>query len=231
MGCRCGANPQPDGEARIMNAVKTWTLIGSDGKPYRSDVPGTLGGHRRGKLYGLLDCRAALQAIARGSYVKNRVFFLDETTAVRAGYRPCAVCLPEKHAEWKTMTAAKKPHSRVIAIQRAYEEATPADGYRALIDRFWPRGRSKTDLRLDVWAREVAPATELIHWFGHKPERWEEFRERYTEELSAPDMRERLQTLLTAAGPGRITLVYGARNELENQAVVLRDVLQAMDGG
>jgi hypothetical protein len=79
-----------------------WTLIGPDGKPYQSDVPGALGGHRAGKRYGLLDCRAALQAIARGGYVKNRVFFLDEATVVQAGYRPCAVCLPQQYSDWKS---------------------------------------------------------------------------------------------------------------------------------
>lgn len=78
-----------------------YTLIGLDGRPYQSAKPGALGGHRGGKIYGRLDCRAALQAIARGGYVKQRVFFLDEATAITAGYRPCAVCLPEKYAEWK----------------------------------------------------------------------------------------------------------------------------------
>lgn len=81
--------------------ARTWLLIGSDGKPYESPIPGTLGGHRGGKRYGRLDCRAALQAIARGGCVKQRVFFRDEETAIDAGYRPCAVCLPEKYAAWK----------------------------------------------------------------------------------------------------------------------------------
>ena len=80
-----------------MGTRKRWTLLGSEGKPYQSDVPGTLGGHRRGKIYGRLDCPAALRAIARGGYVKNRVFFADEPTAVRAGYRPCAVCMLERY--------------------------------------------------------------------------------------------------------------------------------------
>jgi hypothetical protein len=80
---------------------KPFTLIGPDGKPFPSSIPGTLGGHRRAKFYGRLDCRTALQAIARGGYVKHRVFFLDEATAVAAGYRPCAVCLPKEYAAWK----------------------------------------------------------------------------------------------------------------------------------
>lgn len=84
-----------------MSAKTSWTLIGADGKPFQSTVPGTLGGYRRNKLYGRFDCRAALQAIARGGYVKHRVFFLDEATAVAAGYRPCAVCMPAEYADWK----------------------------------------------------------------------------------------------------------------------------------
>lgn len=82
---------------------KAWTLTGADGKSYRSEVPGTVGGHRRGKLYGCFDCAAALAAIARGGYVKHRVFFLDEATAVAAGYRPCAVCMPAAYAAWKAL--------------------------------------------------------------------------------------------------------------------------------
>ncbi len=84
-----------------MDKAKTWTLSGPDGVPYTSDVPGTLGGYRRGKIYGRFDCRSALAAIAGGGYVKHRVFFLDEATAISAGYRPCAVCLPGQYAIWK----------------------------------------------------------------------------------------------------------------------------------
>ena len=85
-----------------MASRKTFTLVGPDGRSYQSAQPGSLGGHRRGRIYGRLDCRAALQAIARGGYVRHRVFFLDEATAIAAGYRPCAVCLPEKYAAWKS---------------------------------------------------------------------------------------------------------------------------------
>jgi methylated-DNA-[protein]-cysteine S-methyltransferase len=80
---------------------RTWTLIGADGRPYESPTPGTLGGHRRSKGYGRLDCPAALRWIAKGHYVRHRVFFADEATAVAAGYRPCAVCMPDRYAEWK----------------------------------------------------------------------------------------------------------------------------------
>ncbi|WP_025373812.1 Ada metal-binding domain-containing protein [Advenella mimigardefordensis] len=88
-----------------MNKPRYWTLTGPDGKPWRSSVPGELGGHRRSKLYGCLDCRAALQAIARGGYVQHRVFFANEATAIAAGYRPCAVCLPTPYANWKAAQA------------------------------------------------------------------------------------------------------------------------------
>ena len=78
-----------------------YTLIGFDGQPYKSKVPGTLGGHRRLKIYGRLDWPSALRFIAKGQYVKFRVFFADEEDATGAGYRPCAKCLPEKYREWK----------------------------------------------------------------------------------------------------------------------------------
>jgi Metal binding domain of Ada len=78
-----------------------WKLVGPDGKPYTGVVPGTLGGHRRHRIYGRLDCPAALRAIARGGYVPHRVFFLTEEHARAAGYRPCAVCLPLAYARWK----------------------------------------------------------------------------------------------------------------------------------
>jgi len=86
--------------------ARTWTLVGPDGRPYASDVPGTLGGHRRSKVYGRLDCPGALRWIARGHYVTQRVFFLDEAAARAAGYRPCAVCLAEDYRAWKAASGA-----------------------------------------------------------------------------------------------------------------------------
>jgi methylphosphotriester-DNA--protein-cysteine methyltransferase len=80
---------------------RQYTLIGADGRPYQSDTPGTYGGYRPRKIYGRLDCPSALRAIANGGYVKHRVFFANEETAVAAGYRPCAVCLRERYAAWK----------------------------------------------------------------------------------------------------------------------------------
>ena len=80
---------------------RTYTLLGADRRPYPSAVPGRFGGHRKSRIYGRLDCPSALRAIAAGGYVAQRVFFADERTALAAGYRPCAVCLPEAYAAWK----------------------------------------------------------------------------------------------------------------------------------
>jgi hypothetical protein len=84
-------------------SARTYTLLGADRRPYASPTVGVLGGHRRTRLYGRLDCAAARRAIARGGYAKDRVFFADEETAVAAGFRPCAVCLPEHYARRKAL--------------------------------------------------------------------------------------------------------------------------------
>ena len=78
-----------------------WTLVGPDGKKYQSTVPGALGGHSGTRIYGRLDCSAALRAIARGGYLSQRVFFLNEAHAQAAGYRPCGACMPGSYARWK----------------------------------------------------------------------------------------------------------------------------------
>jgi len=91
---------------------RTWTLLDAGGSPYASPAPGTLGGHRRGRIYGRLDCPAAPRAIARGGYVRDRVFFADAATARAAGYRPCAVCLPAEYAAWRRDGTAVTPSRR-----------------------------------------------------------------------------------------------------------------------
>ena len=80
---------------------RVWKLIGPDGLPFESSVPGRVGGHRRTRIYGRLDCPAALRAIGRGGYAADRVFFASVQDAISAGYRPCAVCLPDAYARWK----------------------------------------------------------------------------------------------------------------------------------
>src|SRR5919197_1272742 len=84
---------------------KLYKLTGPDGTGYWSNTKGLFGGHRGGRGYGRMDCRAALRAIAKGGYVRHRVFFANEATAILAGYRPCAVCLPERYALWKRACA------------------------------------------------------------------------------------------------------------------------------
>jgi hypothetical protein len=96
---------------------QSWKLVGPDGKPYTSAVPGTLGGHRRNRIYGRLDCPTALRAIERGGYVTHRVFFLTEEHARAAGYRPCAVCLPKAYARWKAQLADGSG-SRLVHVGR-----------------------------------------------------------------------------------------------------------------
>lgn len=110
-----------------------------------------------------------------------------------------------------------------IRLKRAYLPPSPEDGVRVLVDRLWPRGVRKADAAIDRWTKEVAPSTELRRWFGHDPSRWEEFRHRYRAELSHNTAL--VNELRTVAKKGRLTLVYAARDELHNEAVMLRDVL------
>jgi uncharacterized protein YeaO (DUF488 family) len=120
------------------------------------------------------------------------------------------------------MTGAAVPASH-LRLKRAYEPAEPADGVRILIDRLWPRGVSKAKAALDDWIKEVAPSTELRKWFGHDPARWAEFQRRYRAELRAQsDALDRIRAL---ARSRVVTLVYSARDEQHNDAVVLRAVL------
>ncbi|HQV72177.1 MAG TPA: DUF488 family protein [Dokdonella sp.] len=123
------------------------------------------------------------------------------------------------------MSKQSKSKSPEICLQRAYEEPGANDGYRVLVDRFWPRGRSKQSLQLDEWAKDLAPDAGLIKWFGHKPERWPEFRQRYRAWLDEAEQIARLKQLLDATGGQHMTLVYGARSEVANQAVVIREAL------
>jgi uncharacterized protein YeaO (DUF488 family) len=111
-----------------------------------------------------------------------------------------------------------------VRLKRAYEPAAPADGYRVLIDRLWPRGLSREQARLDCWDKELAPSTSLRQWFGHEPSRFADFRRRYIEELRS--QRPRLAALRRRARQGTLTLVYSARDAEHNDAVALADVLR-----
>ena len=112
-----------------------------------------------------------------------------------------------------------------VRLKRAYEPALASDGYRVLIDRLWPRGVSREQARLDEWARELAPSSELRRWFGHDPARFDEFRRRYAEELAAHEIK--LRELRRRARDGTLTLVYGARDTEHNDAVVLAEILRS----
>ena len=110
-----------------------------------------------------------------------------------------------------------------IQLKRVYDQPAPSDGFRVLVDRVWPRGMTKEAAAIDLWMNEIAPSTELRKWFGHDVRRWEAFRKKYREELQ--DRRAELETLRKHAAKQRVTLLFGARDEEHNQAVVLKEVL------
>lgn len=111
-----------------------------------------------------------------------------------------------------------------VQTKRAYEPAERGDGYRVLVERLWPRGVTKEAARLDEWAKELAPSSELRRWFGHDPTRFEEFRRRYRAELAGHDGE--LEALRQRARRGTLTLVYGARDTEHNGAIVLEELLR-----
>jgi uncharacterized protein YeaO (DUF488 family) len=110
-----------------------------------------------------------------------------------------------------------------LKIKRAYTEADPGDGTRILIDRLWPRGVTKEKARIDIWMRDIAPSSELRKWFGHDPEKWTEFQKRYLDELN--NNQEMVDYILDMAKDGPVTLVYSAKDEQHNDAVVLLGLL------
>ena len=110
-----------------------------------------------------------------------------------------------------------------IRIKRVYEEPDDDDGRRILVDRLWPRGLSKEKAKVDLWLKEVAPSTGLRKWFAHDPAKWTEFQARYREELKMST--EQISQLKQEAAKRTITLVYGARDQQHNEAVVLQKLL------
>lgn len=113
-----------------------------------------------------------------------------------------------------------------IMLKRVYEEAAPADGYRVLVDRLWPRGVTKQEARLDEWIREASPSDELRKWTHGDPSRWGEFRTRYLSDLN--NHRDQLLPLAQRARSEIVTLVFGARDEVQNNAVVLKEYLELL---
>jgi uncharacterized protein YeaO (DUF488 family) len=118
----------------------------------------------------------------------------------------------------------------MVRIKRAYDPPRAEDGERILVDRLWPRGMAKESARLASWIREIGPTTELRKWFGHDPSRWEEFRRRYERELHRPDKRAILRDLAERSRGGILTLVYASKDEVRNNAVVLKDLIENAAG-
>ncbi len=112
-----------------------------------------------------------------------------------------------------------------IRIKRIYEEPAADDGFRVFIDRLWPRGMKKADVRFDVWLKELAPSTELRRWFGHEPARWEEFKARYFSELD--EQGDAVASLAERAANERVTLLFGAKAERYSNAAALAEYLEA----
>jgi uncharacterized protein YeaO (DUF488 family) len=110
-----------------------------------------------------------------------------------------------------------------ISLKRAYEPPAKNDGIRVLVDRLWPRGIRKSEAAIDIWLKDLAPSTELRKWFAHDPEKWPEFHKRYRAELKG---NPALSELREQSRQGNITLVYAARDELHNDAVVLKQLLR-----
>jgi uncharacterized protein YeaO (DUF488 family) len=113
-----------------------------------------------------------------------------------------------------------------LNIKRVYDEPAEGDGHRVLVDGLWPRGLTKATAHVDEWLRDLAPSSELRKWFGHNILRWPEFRERYLAELDTPEQQRQLQRLRDLARWQPVTLLYGAKDEEHNQAMVLLEALK-----
>jgi uncharacterized protein YeaO (DUF488 family) len=114
-----------------------------------------------------------------------------------------------------------------LNIRRAYDKPAARDGIRILVDGLWPRGVSKADLKISAWEKAIAPSKALRVWYGHDAAKWPEFRKRYRKELDEPPRREALDRLITMAGQGNLTLVFGARDSEHSNAAVLAEVIQS----
>ncbi len=111
-----------------------------------------------------------------------------------------------------------------IRLKRAYEKAEPMDGTRVLVDRLWPRGVKKEDAGIDAWLKEIAPGDDLRKWFGHDPDKWDTFKKRYIGELEKNE--EAVKMLREILERGRVTLIFGAKDEQHNNAVVLKQYME-----
>ena len=110
-----------------------------------------------------------------------------------------------------------------VKIKRVYENPGKEDGFRILVDRLWPRGLTKEKAKVDLWLKDIAPTTELRKWFGHDPEKYAEFKKRYLHEVK--ENKEALSTLKEQIKKGDVTLIYAARDQNNNEALVLKELL------
>jgi len=116
----------------------------------------------------------------------------------------------------------------MIKLKRAYDPVEKSDGVRILVDRLWPRGIKKEKLQATFWMKDAAPSDELRKWFHAHPEQWDEFHTRYLKELERPAAQQALADIAQAAKKGTVTLVYGAKNNKRNQAVILKEVIESI---
>ena len=127
---------------------------------------------------------------------------------------------------WRPSPLSREVTSGIL-LKRAYEKPQTEDGFRVLVDRLWPRGKKKADLRLNAWTKDIAPSTELRKCFGHDPERWLEFCKRYKSELKNREVRATItQTIHAAAKWNAITLIYGAKDAEHNEAIILQRIFR-----
>ena len=110
-----------------------------------------------------------------------------------------------------------------LRIKRAYETPAAEDGYRILVDRLWPRGLTKEKARIDLWLKDIAPSNELRKWFAHDPDKWPAFKAKYLQELKSKN--EALSELHSKLKEGAVTLIYAARDEQHNEAVILQELI------
>jgi len=108
-----------------------------------------------------------------------------------------------------------------IQIKRVYEKPDPKDGFRILVDRLWPRGLTKEKAAADLWLKDIAPSTELRKWFNHDPEKWKEFQKKYQKELQ--ENKEAVSVLKEHLKQGPVTLLYAAKDEVHNEADVIKN--------
>lgn len=114
----------------------------------------------------------------------------------------------------------------VVKIKRVYEVPDESDGKRILVDRLWPRGLTKEKAHVDLWLKDIAPTTTLRKWFNHDPEKWEEFKKRYFDELK--NNEEPVSLLKNEIKKGSVTLIYGAKDEIHNEALVLKNMINKL---